>query len=61
MSSMFPHIRIDTATAATERRTPAISNDPRAVTIKALERWENEGGKIPELASGVRKPTARVM
>jgi hypothetical protein len=32
-------------------RNDAASNDPHASAKKALERWENEGGKIPELAS----------
>ena len=26
-------------------------NDPHALLKKALERWENEGGRVPELPS----------
>ena len=29
--------------------------DAHALTRKALERWENEGGRIPELAGAERR------
>ena len=38
------------ATTAVERPAPW-SSDAVAFKKKALERWENEGGKIPELLS----------
>jgi len=50
-SVSFLHHRSESATARVEGRTP-LANDPLAITKKALERWENEGGRIPELAVG---------
>ena len=48
--------RSDTAPHRDERR-PAGLTETCAIKKKALERWENEGGKIPELHSG-RGPDA---
>ena len=44
----FLHHRSETAVAGAERHTSGF-HDPHAVTRKALERWENEGGRIPEM------------
>lgn len=40
-----------------ERRAP-VFGDTTAVVKKAIERWENEGGKIPELFSRQNRPDA---
>lgn len=47
----FFHHRADTAPPGDERRATGL-NDAHMITKKALERWENEGGKIPELNPG---------
>ena len=58
MKSMHStHKRSDTATSRTEGHAAGF-NDPHAVTSKALERWENEGGRIPEFAAGSRSDRA---
>jgi hypothetical protein len=46
----FRH-RSDIAPRRDERR-PAGLNEAQAIARKALERWEYEGGRIPELTSG---------
>jgi hypothetical protein len=51
MNFTFPlRHRSDRPTSRPERRTRTF-DDAHAVTRKALERWENEGGKVPELAA----------
>jgi len=50
-TSHFMYHRADN-TLRDERRPTAFHN-PHAVARKALERWENEGGKIPELAFAI--------
>jgi hypothetical protein len=45
----FIHHRSDTDSPREERR-PTRFNDSHAIARKSLERWENEGGKIPELS-----------
>lgn len=47
----FIHHRSHTALPRDERRATGL-NDAHVITKKALERWENEGGKIPELHLG---------
>jgi crotonobetainyl-CoA:carnitine CoA-transferase CaiB-like acyl-CoA transferase len=51
MKAMFLSNRSGAATAAVERHAP-VFNDPGVMARKALERWENEGGRIPGLATG---------
>lgn len=52
MMTIHPiHHRTDTAPPRDERRGNG-RNDAHVITKKALERWENEGGKIPELHPG---------
>lgn len=58
-TNYFIHHRADTASTPDEPR-PHVRTDAHAITRKALERWENEGGKIPELyAWSHRKASAR--
>ena len=45
-----PHVR----SASVDRPVSAFV-DAHALTRKALERWENEGGRIPELARAPRR------
>jgi hypothetical protein len=52
-SAVFIPDRSETATDRAKGWTPRL-DDPFAVTKKALERWENEGGRIPEV--GARYP-----
>jgi hypothetical protein len=55
------HHRADATLASAGHRGPGL-HDPCIVTKKALERWENEGGRIPELApatEGDRSAPAR--
>lgn len=55
----FFHDRSDAATPRDERRATGI-HDVLAIARKALERWENEGGRIPELpAANGRDSPAR--
>ena len=50
------HHRLDTTAHRGERRATGL-NEARVITRKALERWENEGGRIPELpAENAREP-----
>ncbi len=60
MNSTLFHHRSHLVSASTARPTAAFDD---TVTRKALERWENEGGRVSELfernhasASGPRKP-----
>jgi hypothetical protein len=45
------HSRSNTAPPRNDRR-PFPLNQAHAPLKKALERWENEGGRIPEVAAG---------
>ncbi len=48
-SVVFIPRRSETAADRAKARTPR-PNHPFGLIKKALERWENEGGRIPELA-----------
>ena len=47
-STLFFQDRPHTRSASVARHTPGL-DDANVIKRKALERWENEGGKIPEL------------
>ena len=48
-STLFLHNGSDTTFTAEERHAPEF-HDALTIKRKALERWENEGGRIPELS-----------
>ena len=48
-STLARHYRSETAPPANGPSIP-VFDEAHAIRIKALERWENEGGGIPELA-----------